>query len=72
MGQGRGRDRVVQRADLRGEAREQLEALIPALRGVRGEREGVQLRQAGLAEERGAPGESVVQGNGVQAVLSPG
>jgi hypothetical protein len=48
VGQGRGRDRVGQRTDLRVEAREQREALIPAPRRVRGEREGVQLRQAGL------------------------
>ena len=36
VGQGRGRDRLVELPDLGGEAREQLEALIPALGGVRG------------------------------------
>ena len=57
VGQGRRCDRVVELTDLRVESREQLEALIPALRGVRGQREGVQLRQAGLVQELGAPGE---------------
>ena len=52
--------------------REQLEALIPALGGVRGEGEGVQLGQAGLAEELGAAGEAVVQGDGVQAIFDHG
>ena len=37
-----------------------------------GEREGVQLGEAGLAEELGALGESVVQGNGLQAILDHG
>ncbi len=72
VGQGRGRDRLVQRPDLGGKAREQLEALIAALGGVRGEREGVQLGQAGLAKELGAAGQAVIQGNGVQAILDHG
>jgi len=72
VGQGRGRDRVVELADLRGEAREQLEALIPAPRRVRREGEGWQLHQAGLTEQLGAPGESGVEGNGLQAILDHG
>ncbi len=72
VGQGRSRDRVVQLPDLGGEPREQLEALIPALRGVRGERQGVQLRQAGLPKELGATGESVVEGDSVQAIFHHG
>jgi hypothetical protein len=72
VSQGRRRDRVVELTDLRGEFRKQLEALIAALRGVRGQREGLQLRQAGPAEQLGAMGESVVQGDGVQAILHHG
>jgi len=34
-----------------GGAREELEVLVPALGGVRVESEGLQVRQAGLAEE---------------------
>ena len=59
--QGRCGDRVVELPDLRVEPREQLKAVIAALRGVRGQREGAQLRQAGLAEQLRATGESVVE-----------
>jgi hypothetical protein len=72
VGQRRGRDRVVELTDLHVERREQLEAVIAALCGVRGEGEGLQLGQAGLAEELGATGESVVQGDGMQAILDHG
>jgi hypothetical protein len=72
VSQGRRRDRVVELTDLRGESRQQLEALIAALCGVWGQREGLPLRQAGPAEELGAMDESVVQGDGVQAILDHG
>jgi len=72
VAQGRRRDRVVELADLRGQAREQLEALVPAPRRVRREREGLQLRHAGLPEQLGATGESGVEGNGLQAILDHG
>lgn len=68
---GRG-DGVIELADLGVEPGEQLEALIPALRGMGRQGEGLQLREAGLAEELGAPGEPVVEGDGMQAVLDHG
>ena len=63
VGKGGRRDRVVELTDLRGESREQLETLIAALRGVRGQSEGLQLREAGLAEQLGATDETVVKGD---------
>jgi hypothetical protein len=70
--QGRRCDRVVERTDLHVESCQQFETLITALRGVRGQREGLQLCQAGLAEQLGATGESVVEGDGVQTILDHG
>ena len=55
VAQGRRRDRVVELADLRGESREQLEALIPAPGRVRGEREGMTRDRAGGLVLVGAP-----------------
>jgi hypothetical protein len=72
VGQGRRRDRVVELPDLRVEPDEQLEAVIATLRGVRGERESLQLRQTGPAEQLGATGEAVVESDGVQAILDHG
>ena len=54
--QGRRRDRVVELTDLRVESRKQFEALVAALCGVRGQSEGLQLRQAGPTEQFGAMG----------------
>ena len=72
VGQGCRRNRVVKLTDVRVEAREQLEALIPASRGVRGQHEGLELRQARPAEELGATHEPIVQGDGVQAIFHHG
>ena len=46
--------------------------MIAALGGVRGKSEGLQLRQAGPAEQLGTAGEAVVQGDGMQAILDHG
>ena len=67
--QGRRGDGVVELPDLGVEPGEQLQALIPALRSVRGQRERLQLGQADLAEQPGATDQSVVEGNGVQTIL---
>jgi hypothetical protein len=57
---------------LRVEAREQLEAGIPAPRGVRGSTRGLELRQARPAEELGASHEPIIQGDGVEAIFHHG
>ena len=72
MGERGGRDGIIEVIEMGAESPEQVQTLVPALRGIGWQGEGLELGEAGATEELGAVGEALVQGEGVHAIFEHG